>query len=341
MAFPRMEAGIPKADDLLLQQDNNPLDSDLQADTKSDNPFETLVHLPSSRIKQVWALGSGKGGVGKSLIASSLSIALSRLGNKVVALDLDLGGANFHTALGVEIPRKTLGDFLSGRVRDLNDCVAPTGIPNVQIISGANDSVGIAELSHQQEVNLLKNIQELDADYVVIDLGAGTSNYTLDFFLYADLGLITMVPEPTSIENAYRFIKAVYYRRLKLSERLSKIRPLIQMAMDIKNPLGIKTPSDLLREVSRSDPESAILLKEARTQTDVDIGFSVKSVCKKYFGIEVDYIGYLDYDSSVWQSIRRKKPLLLEFPNSRIVTSIERISSYLVKRHGHIRSTMF
>ncbi len=81
-----------------------------------------------------------------------------------------------------------------------------------------------------------------------------------------------------------------------------------------------------------------LMVNQARTETDVDIGFSVKTVCKKYFGIDMDYVGYLDYDSAVWQAIRRKRPLMLEFPNSRLVSSIERVAHYLIKRYGHYRT---
>lgn len=327
---------------------------DATRDFEELNPFESLAFSGTSRVKQVWASGGGKGGVGKSLVASSLAIALSRMGNKVIAVDLDLGGANLHTSLGVDLPKKTLSDFFKGRVQSLEECVSATSVPNLEIISGAQDAIGVANLRQEEKVQLLQKLRDLDADYLMIDLGAGTNYNTLDFFLYADIGLCTLLPEPTSIENAYRFIKSIYYRRLKLCPKLADIAPLVEMAMDAKNPMGIKTPSDLYREVSRTNPEASIILKEeiekfrpkliinqARTQTDVDIGFSIKSVCKKYFGIDMDYIGYLDYDSSVWQAVRRKRPLMLEFPNSRLVSSIERICQYLVKRHGHYRNQMF
>jgi flagellar biosynthesis protein FlhG len=286
------------------------------------------------------------------MLASSLAITLTRGGSKVVGVDLDLGGANLHTALGVELPVQSLSDFFAHRVESLDKCAVPTGIQDLSIISGAQDAVGVADLSHASKVRLLQKLHEIDADYLILDLGAGTTYNTLDFFLYSDIGVITI--QPTSIENAYRFIKSAYFRRLRLAKSLAPIRHLIEMAMDAKNPKGIKSPSDLFREVNSMDPQMGLKLKaeiekfrpkliinQARTQTDIDIGFSVKTVCKKYFGIEMDYIGYLDYDSAVWQSVRRKRPLMLEFPNSKLVSSIERITQYLLKRHGHFRNDIF
>jgi flagellar biosynthesis protein FlhG len=301
-----------------------------------------------NRVKQIWAIGGGKGGVGKSLVASSLAIALSRMGNRVVAIDLDLGGANLHTTLGVDLPKQTLSDFLNHRVASIENCVVPSGIPHLSIISGAQDSIGIANLQPAQKTEFLKNVRTLDADYLIFDLGAGTSFNTLDFFLFGDVGLITLLPEPTSIENSYRFIKSAYFRYLMQCPSLTSIRPLIEMAMDTKNPIGIRSPADLFREVNKTNPEAGMRLKreieefrpklivnQARTQTDIDIGASVKTVCKKYFGIEMDYVGHLDYDSSVWQAVRRKRPLMLEFPNSKLVSSIEEITQNIIKRHSY------
>ena len=86
---------------------------------------------------------------------------------------------------------------------------------------------------------------------------------------------------------------------------------------------------------TQQEPFSALpQIHEVQSVTDVDIGASIRTVCKKYFGIEMDYIGHLDYDSAVWQSIRRKRPLMLEFPNSGIVSNIEHIVQNLIKRHG-------
>jgi flagellar biosynthesis protein FlhG len=209
-------------------------------------------------------------------------------------------------------------------------------------------------MSFPKKIQLMQEFRELDADFLIFDLGAGTNQNTIDFFLYADLGLVVLLPEPTSIENAYRFIKSSYFRRLKLSSKLSEIQNLVDTAMDGKNAMGIRTPSDLYQRVKNDFPEASLHLKEeieklsmklivnqARTQTDIDIGFSVKSVCRKYFGINMDYVGCLDYDSAVWQSVRRKQALMTEFPNSQLVSSMERITNYLVKRYGHVRNSMY
>jgi flagellar biosynthesis protein FlhG len=299
---------------------------------------------PSSQ-RQIWAVGGGKGGVGKSLISSSIAYTIARLGFPVIAIDLDLGGANLHTVLGQPPPQKCLSDFLSNPNLSLMDCMVETPYPNLKLIAGAKDDLKITQLDDEKKYRLMHEIQYISGYFVVLDLGAGINQYTLDFFNLADTGIVTVLPEPTSIENAYRFLKAAYYQRLNQNPKFESIRPLIEAAMTPNNTYGIQSPSDLLNEVSFQDKEMAVELKAAikefrpklilnqsRSQTDIDVGFSMKSVAKKYFGIDFDYLGYLEYEPNVWQSVRRMKPILAEYPNSRIALHMERICNYLIRQ---------
>ena len=294
-------------------------------------------HLTAQGQQKVWAIGGGKGGVGKSLVTANLAICLALMGYKVAAIDLDLGGANLHTCLGVPIPEKTLSDYLSKKVRTLSELLTPTAINNLYIISGAQDDIGIANLKQMQKSKLLSQLSELPVDYVLLDLGAGTTFNTIDFFISADQGIITTLPEPTSIENSYRFIKAVYHRKLKMAEELLEIGPLIDQAMNAKISQN-STPADLINRVIEINPilgqklraeinklNPRLIINQVRTQADIDIGFSMKLISKKYFGINLDYVGYLDYDATVWQSVKKRKPLLMEFPNSVLVNNFDRI----------------
>jgi flagellar biosynthesis protein FlhG len=143
-----------------------------------------------SKKNKIWAVGGGKGGVGKSLVTANTSICLALMGYKVVTVDLDLGGANMHTCLGIPIPEKTLSDYISKKVGDINDLVVSTPIKNLKIISGAQDELGMANLRQMHKNKILSKLGELDADYVLLDLGAGTSFNTLDFFISADKGML-------------------------------------------------------------------------------------------------------------------------------------------------------
>ncbi|MBP9674162.1 MAG: P-loop NTPase [Bacteriovoracaceae bacterium] len=303
---------------------------------------ESENHPTSKKRPPIWAVGGGKGGVGKSMVTANLSLSLALLGKKVVCIDLDLGGANLHTCLGVGIPELTLSDYLNKKVKSMKDLLTPTLSPNLWMISGAQDELGIANLKHLHKNKILASLSELDVDYIILDLGAGTSFNTLDFFLTADKGILTILPEPTSIENTYRFIKAAYYRRLKTMEELLDIEPLLNQVMNSKMSASL-SPVDMIKKVTELNPEMGeklsqeitkfrphLIMNQARSQADIDIGFSIKTICKKYFGIDLEYLGYLDYDASVWQSVKKRRPLIMEFPHSKLVVSFDRIIQKLI-----------
>lgn len=303
------------------------------------------AELPTENLKKIWAVGGGKGGVGKSLVSANVSICLALMGHKVVAVDLDLGGANLHTCLGLPIPQVTLSDYISKKVTNFEDLLVPTPISNLKIISGAQDELGMANLKHMHKNQIIRKLHELDADYILFDLGAGTAFNTIDFFITADKGILVVLPEPTSIENTYRFIKSVFYRRLKMIDGIEAIEPLINETMNAKiSHASQMSPADLVKKIIETNPEVGLRIKnelaqfrpnliinQARSQADIDIGYSIQSICRKYFGIEMNFPGYLDYDQSVWQSVRKRKPLLIEFPNSRLVNNFDRIVNKLIE----------
>jgi len=309
------------------------------------------VNLPNRNLnvvtkadKKIWAIGGGKGGVGKTVLTSNLALFLSWLNKKVVVIDLDLGGANLHTSLGVSNPSRTLGDLLYNKIDNANSLLQPTVYRNLSLISGAHDPTGIANMPNVQKARLARKFKEIEADYILLDLGAGTSLNTLDFFLLADHKVIIVTPEPTSVENAYRFIKAAFYRTLRASTPTPPVRSLIEQAMDEKNNQGITSPKDLLREVARLSPADGaqlqskmkefsftLVVNQVRTRAEEDIGKSIKIVCERYFGIRVEYVGFIPYDNSVWQSIRKKVPFLIDTPNGTAVTHLEEVVRNILK----------
>ena len=307
------------------------------------NQMNTEALLPHS--KKIWAVGGGKGGVGKSLVSANVAICLALMGNKVVAVDLDLGGANLHTCLGLPIPQVTLSDYVSKKISNFEDLLVPTPINNLKIISGAQDELGMANLKHMHKNQIISKLGDLDADYILFDLGAGTAFNTIDFFIAADKGILVVLPEPTSIENTYRFIKSVFYRRLKMVEGVADLEDMITESLNAKvTSGGGSSPADLVKKITEMNPEVGLRIKaemahfrpnliinQVRSQADIDIGYSIQSICRRYFGIEMTFPGYLDYDQSVWQSVRKRKPLLIEYPNSKLVNNFDRIVHRLIE----------
>lgn len=292
--------------------------------------------------REIIAIGGGKGGIGKSLLAANMGVHLATTGHRVVLIDADLGGANLHTCLGIKPPRVTLSDFVSRKVKNLEEVVTSTPIEGLGLISGALDMLGAANPKYTQKLRLLREVARLDVDTVIIDLGGGTGFNILDFFLIADHGILTVVPEPTSIENAYRFIKAAYYRRLKTAEMSWNLRPLVEEAMNDIDGAGMRTPADLVSYVEQRDPEGGarlraelerfplkLVVNQTRSEQEKRVGVAISDACRKYFGIPMEFLGAIPFDDAVWQSVRRRRPVILEQPDAEASRSIVRITSAL------------
>ena len=269
---------------------------------------------------------------------------LARMGHNVLAIDLDLGGSNLHTCLGVEPSSKGVGDWISGRISNLEELLVPTLDPRLKLITGSSDPVNVLKKAEAKKIALVDELRKLSFDDIVIDLGAGTQDATIEFFLGADEGILSILPEPTSVENAYRFIRSAFLHKLKKAAVSDGIKEVIEASMDQKNFLGIRTPADLFAVVQRLDPQALEVLKEhikdfepnivinqVRSQADIDVGRSICSVCRRYFGINVRYAGYLEYDNTVWKSIRSKKAVVQEYPNSILASRFDRLTRTLLK----------
>jgi len=270
--------------------------------------------------RQVWSVGGGKGGIGKSLLTAALGFQLARLGRRVVLVDADLGGANLHTCLGLAGPALTLGDFICRRVERIEDVLVETGVSGLRLISGASDFLGAANIKYAQKVRVLNRIRSLEVDIILLDLGAGTSFNIIDFFLVSDVGILTVVPEPTSIENGYRFIKSALYRRLRAAAPSQAVRAIVDSALDQKNPLGIRTPLDLLAVVEQADPAAVPLLRkemgafhprfvinQVRDPADAAIGHQLVTACARHLGVKAAYAGYVPFDDTVWRCVRQRR----------------------------------
>jgi len=291
---------------------------------------------PSPRMLPV---GGGKGGVGKSFVVANLGVALAKSGCRVIAVDGDLEGANLHTCLGVPEPRRSLADFVAHREEDLEKLLIETPIPNLRLIAATHGNLATPQPSHSRRVRLMRSMQQLPADFVLLDLGAGTHAAVMDYFMIGEDGVVVITPEPTSVENAYSFIRAAFYRRLRLAMVSHDMRKVVAVAMDQHNERGIRTPLDLLREIESSDPAEGhrfmqtmrafrprIVINEVRTAEDVKLGFAIRSVCRKYFGIECEYLGYINYGEEARRSVRARRPLVDEYPHSDAAIYVSRIA---------------
>jgi len=162
-------------------------------------------------VPRIVAVCGGKGGVGKSTIAANLSLAMGRLGHRVVLVDADLGAANLHTMLGITRPARSLADFFDNRIDGLEDARVNVGLPTVALVPGTSRP-GAANLSAVDKARLLRSVMKLDTDVVVLDVGAGTSFNVVDLIAVADVKLFVVTPSLPSLHNAYALMKACVHR---------------------------------------------------------------------------------------------------------------------------------
>jgi len=307
----------------------------------------TKKKLETVRAPRLIAIGGGKGGVGKTLLCANLSAALARSGYRVVAIDTDLEGANLHTCLGIPSPRVSLADFVAERESDLAKLTLETPIANLQLIAATYGNLACAQPGATRRLELLTGIRRLDCDVVFVDCGAGSHPATVDYFLVGDDGLLVLHPEPTSLENTYSFLRAAFYRRMQVAMKKHEVRDRIREAMDQRNQRGIRSPLDLLREVESMDPGEGkrfvatmrrfrprIVVNEVTSSEDVKLGFAVRSVCRKFFGIDADYIGYINRDAVVHQAVLRRRLVLEEHPKSDVTIYLQRIARKLMESLG-------
>ena len=289
----------------------------------------------------IWAFGGGKGGVGKSVITANLGIALAQKGYKILLVDADFGAANLHTILGMNLPSKSLSDIFFSSV-PIQDVIHSTNLLNIDIIGGAYDALKVTSINTMHITELLVDLKKLDYNYILIDLGAGTMDHTIEMFIGADKGILVAMPEATSIENTYRFMKYAFYKNLKNVMANNEIKNFIENLLRKKEYQQL-TPSNLIaqiEQISKADADTLrkelfsyslkIVLNQVRNNNDVRLGFSMSASCLKYFSFRLDYVGFMESNEEVLHSLRSRKPLFLVDPFSKSARGIRKIGEKLI-----------
>ncbi len=274
---------------------------------------------------KMWAVGGGKGGVGKSVVTLMLGASLARLGRKVIIIDADLGGSNLHTFAGIRYPEYTLADFIAKRVDSIEQLVVNTPVENLKLICGADDILGVANPKYTQKTRLFNHLKKLDADMILLDLGAGTSFTTIDFFLYAPNKIVVVTPQVTSIQNAYGFIKASLYRSIndifnKNTDALELVKRAsysvqgesidsIAKLYDALGALGEETQEQLMNCVA--DLNIKLLVNMVRDAKERNVSDIVKAVAKNYLGLNIESLGCVQYDNLLNASINKMASFLV------------------------------
>ena len=228
------------------------------------------------------AITSGKGGVGKTNLAASLSIALAQRGASVTLLDADLGLANVNVIFGV-IPKFNLYHVIKGK-KNLKDIIieVPEGI---KIIAGASGFHQLANLDNERRNDFIKSLSDIEDDYMIIDTGAGISQNVLSFVMSADEIIVITTPELTAITDAYGIIKTI------VSQSSEK---------------SIKLIVNRVNSISEGNKVSQ----------------KVINIAGHFLNVKVDCIGYIYDDINVVKSITTQKPFIVTNPKSKAAACV-------------------
>ncbi len=289
-------------------------------------------------------IASGKGGVGKSMIAANLAIALSQAGRRVVLADLDLGASNLHLILGEPTPKQGIGTFIIGQGTAFESVVLDTEYPNLRFVPGDAEVPGLANIKVSQKNQLVKRLLSLDADYLVLDLGAGTGSNILDFFLMSTRGVVVTAPTLTATLNAYLFLKNAVFRLLygAFGQRSRAYERLEELRRD-GNSLRKAYVPDILEDVRRLDPERwaiavermgrfrpRLLMNMLEDPKDADKAQKIRRSCKDYLSIDIEHLGVLYRDELQDVALGSRIPIIRYKPQSVLSQGIYRIADKLI-----------
>ena len=246
-----------------------------------------------TRSATVLAVTSGKGGVGKSNISANLAICLAASGRKIALLDADLGLANLDVLMNIS-SRYTIANLISGN-KSIEEIIQ-IGPAGVEIICGVSGVESFAELTQFQRQRVLNELDKVVSNYdaVILDTPAGIGKTTLGFCTASDNVLVVTTPEPTAMTDAYAMIKVLTAGGYK-----NRISVVVNMAETLKEG------RDVYRQISQ--------------------------VARTFLGVDVYDAGVILKDEKLVSSVKARRPVVLEHPDSQISNSIAALAARLCK----------
>lgn len=244
------------------------------------------------RGQNIVAIASGKGGVGKTWFAITLTHALARGGRRALLFDGDLGLANVDIQLGL-MPKRDLGAVVDGMIT-LQTAAERYADGGFDIIAGRSGSGSLASLGTQRLIELRNDLLQLARSYdcVVVDLGAGVDRTVRQLAGPAGITLVVTTDEPTSLTDAYAFIKVTHARN-----PAADLRIVVNMASSVRD--GERTYLTILK------------------------------ACQNFLKFSPPLAGIVRRDNRVREAIRHQVPLLTRSPASEAAHDVEAIAARL------------
>ena len=305
---------------------------------------ERRVLINENTRRKILPVASGKGGVGKSVLVANLGISLASFGQRTALVDLDLGGSNLHTYLGLKNRHLGLGNFLTDKSISFRDVKMRTPYPNLDFIPGDVLVTGLANVSHPHKRKIIANIEKIDADYILIDLGSGSHVSTLDFFLMSNSGILVTTPQAPSILNAYGFLKNAVFRLLQQTFSNHKgVTKLLGTIVQESRPNSTPSIGQIVESIGKISKKAARSAREAIDQLkpsiivsmgdrpeDMDIVQSLRTLIEQNLSVKPICLGFLYYDYIVREAVADTVPLALVGRDSLILKEIDRVAQKIV-----------
>ena len=299
-------------------------------------------------MSQIIPVASGKGGVGKSLLSANLAIALGQQGKKVVLVDLDLGASNLHLVIGQKPGAASLGSWFTEK-SDFKDIIQQTDYQNVSFIAGDSQIPDLTSLKHVQKDRLIRNLKNIDTDYIILDLGAGTHQFILDMFLLSPQGIVVSAPAVTATLNGYLFLKNATFRLLYTTfKRGTPGRTYLDnLKKDSATMQKLYIPN-LIQFLANCDPSNTqifisrmqqfrprLVMNMIEDPKDADRAQRIKSSCNQYLGLEIEYLGLMYRDMLQDKALASQLPVVVYKPQSVLGQAIYRIADKIISTVPH------
>lgn len=271
--------------------------------TQTDTTQDTGNGSGFRRGRNIVAVASGKGGVGKTWFSITLAHALAKSGKSVLLFDGDLGLANVDVQLGL-MPKRDLNDVIRGRLM-LEHVVQKYDDGGFDIIAGRSGQASLSALPSQRLLMLRDQLMSLSEKYdvVIIDLGAGVDRTVRMFSAMATRTLLVTTDEPTSLTDAYAFIK------LGNAAGISKyVNIVVNMAASVIE--GEKTYKTLLK------------------------------ACENFLRLSPSLAGMIRQDQKVKETIRHQTPILIRSPNADASDDVQKIARFVSRELMDARIAM-
>ncbi|MCL2067511.1 MAG: P-loop NTPase [Treponema sp.] len=292
-------------------------------------------------------VASGKGGVGKSLVAANLGVAFAQAGQRVVLADLDLGASNLHLVLGYNAPQSGIGTFLNNTKSNFADIIVDTDVRGLRFIPGDNEIPGTANLKVYQLKSLVKQLLALgnETDILLLDLGAGSHQSILDFFLLSGQGIVVSAPVVTAVLNAYVFLKNAVFRLMFNSCRKgSEARLYLEkIRKDGSGRQKLYIPK-ILPELKKIDKESyekfydhlaklhpRLIMNMVDEPKDADVAVKIRRSCEEYLDLKIEHMGIIYRDAVQDTALSSRLPIILYKPQAILSQAIYRIADKIMQ----------